>query len=87
MNEAAFHIGKGHKVVLVVQSIQTEESVIGDMFTHEDSEGEILTKQASKDYNRGRSYLSDIANRERVPVFDNVTEALQYVVDKCKGEV
>ena len=27
------------------------------------------------------------ANREGVPVFDNITEALQCVVEKCKEQV
>ncbi len=85
MNEAAFYIGQGHNVVLVVQGIQADTPVIGDSFSSQDP-GEVLSKAALKDYNRGRSYLSDIANREGVPVFDNVTEALQCVVDKCKGQ-
>jgi len=87
MNEAAFYIGQGHNVVLVVQSIKTETEVIADSFSNSENDGgEILTKQALKDYNRGRSYLSDIANREGVPVFDNVAEAVQCVVDKCKSQ-
>lgn len=85
MNEAAFHIGQGHKVVLVVQLIHAEESVIGDAYAKDGTKGEVLSKTALKDYNRGRTYLSDIANREGVPVFDNVAEALQCVVEKCKG--
>lgn len=87
MNEAAFHIGQGHKVVLVVQKIQAEESVIGDTYTNEGTKGETLSKSALKDYNRGRNYLSDIANREGVPVFDSISEALACVVEKCKGQV
>ena len=60
MNEAAFHIGQGHKVVLVVQSIHAEESVIGDAYAKDGTKGEVLSKTALKDYNRGRTYLSDI---------------------------
>lgn len=85
MNEAAFYIGQGHSVVLVVQSIHPDTLVKGDACSNKD-QGEVLTKAALKDYNRGRSYLSDIANREGVPVFDNVEEAVQCVVDKCKGQ-
>ena len=48
-------------------------------------EGEKLTKQAVKDYNRGRSYLSDFANREGVPVFDEIQEALECVISKCRA--
>ena len=62
MNEAAFHIGKGHKVVLVIQTIQIGEPVIGDTFSNDNTnaEGEVLTKYAYKDFDRGRTYLSDI---------------------------
>lgn len=91
MNEAAFYIGQaGTSVVLVVQSISPETEVSTDAYQSglrkgQAEPGEVLTKQALKDYNRGRSYLSDIANREGVPVFDNVSEAVQCVVDKCKN--
>ena len=91
MNEAAFYIGQsGTSVVLVVQSISSETEVSTDAYQSGlrkgiAEPGEVLTKHALKDYNRGRSYLSDIANREGVPVFDNVTEAVQCVVDKCKN--
>jgi hypothetical protein len=42
-----------------------------------------LSKQAIKDYNRGRMYLADLANRDGVPVFENISEAMQCVVNKC----
>ena len=35
-----------------------------------------LSPTAIKDYNRGRSYLSDLASRKGVPVFDTVSEAV-----------
>ena len=44
-----------------------------------------LSKQAVKDYNRGRMYLSDLANREGVPVFESVAEAVECVIMKCSG--
>ena len=68
------------------QDVQPDEPVIGDMFAQNESDGEVLTKTALKDYNRGRKYLSDFANREGVPVLDNITEALQCVVEKCKEQ-
>ena len=83
MNEAAFYIGQGLNVVLVVQNIPASSQVVAD--DHNTTHTEELSKLALKDYNRGRSYLSDIANREGIPVFDNVQEALQCVVDKCKN--
>ena len=82
MCEAAYHIGMGRGgVVLCVQKIP-EDGKINNM----DDEGETITRQALKDYNRGRSYLSDIANREGVPVFENISEALDCVVQKCKRD-
>jgi hypothetical protein len=39
---------------------------------------------ALKDYSRGRAYLSDVANREAVPIFDNIAEAVACVIHKCK---
>ena len=83
MCEAAYHIGMGRGgVVLCVQKIPED----GKINQGSDEDGETLTRQALKDYNRGRSYLSDIANREGVPVFENISEALDCVVQKCKTE-
>ena len=47
---------------LVIQTIQSGEPVIGDTFSNDNSnaEGEVLTKYAYKDFDRGRTYLSDI---------------------------
>lgn len=39
-----------------------------------------LTVQATKDYNRGRMYLSDYATREGVPVFQKIADALQHAI-------
>lgn len=44
-----------------------------------------LTIQAVKDYNRGRVYLSDLAKRKQVSVFDNITKAVQRAIDLCCG--
>lgn len=75
MCEAAYLIGLGCNVVLCVQKLSSDARI----------GGETLSSQAIKDYNRGRTYLSDYANREGVPVFDELTEALQCVIDKCKS--
>ena len=76
MSQAAYLIGSGCNVVLCVQHIQPD--TVLDC-------GDKLTEAARKDYNRGRSYLSDFANREGVPVFDEIQEALECVVSKCKA--
>jgi hypothetical protein len=82
MCEAAYHIGMGRGgIVLCVQQIPEDGKINQDC-----EEGEKLSKHALKDYNRGRKYLSDIANREGVPVFENIPEALDCVVQKCKSD-
>jgi len=42
-----------------------------------------LSAPAIKDYNRGRNYLSDLANREGVPVFEDISEAMECVIQRC----
>merc|ERR1712018_412394 len=83
MCEAAYHIGLGRGgIVLCVQQIPKD----GKVNSGNNDDGEVLSPQALKDYNRGRKYLSDIANREKVPVFENISEALDCVVQKCKSD-
>ena len=59
---ASHYVGLGCNVVLCVQQL-ADNAVIG---------GESLSPAAIKDYNRGRNYLSDMANREGFPVFAEV---------------
>nr|CAD7428197.1 unnamed protein product [Timema monikensis] len=73
MTLAAHYIGLGCNVVLCVQLL-VEDSILGS---------DKLSMLALKDYNRGRMYLSDLANREGVPVFDDMTEAVNCVIQKC----
>jgi len=42
----------------------------------------VLAERALKGYNRYWAYLSDVANREKVPVFSSISEALDCVVQK-----
>ncbi|KAG7212201.1 hypothetical protein KM043_012541 [Ampulex compressa] len=67
---AAHLIGLRAKLVLCIQSLP-EGCIVS---------GEKLTEQATKDYNRGRMYLSDYARREGVPVFQNIADALQHAI-------
>ncbi|CAL7942752.1 unnamed protein product [Xylocopa violacea] len=67
---AAHLIGLRAKLVLCVQTLP-EGCIVS---------GEKLTEQATKDYNRGRMYLSDYAMREGVPVFQNIADALQHAI-------
>lgn len=43
-----------------------------------------LTAAAVKDYNRGRSYLIDLARRQDVPVFSDFKQAAQCAIEKVK---
>ncbi|KAF2369214.1 hypothetical protein FHG87_000015 [Trinorchestia longiramus] len=72
MAMAAHYVGMGCNVVLCVQDLE-----IGSLV-----DGEMLTKYATKDYNRGRSYLTDQARKDGIPVFDKLTDALECVVKK-----
>jgi len=78
MCQAAYLIGSGCNVVMCVQQVTQDSSTVT-------IQGEAMSKAAVKDYNRGRAYLSDFANREGVPVFDEVQEALDCVIQKCKS--
>jgi hypothetical protein len=75
MCQASYLIGLGCNVVLCVQHLPTDARIAG----------ESLSSAAVKDYNRGRAYLSDYANREGIPVFDELQEALECVINKCKS--
>lgn len=44
-----------------------------------------MTVAAIKDYNRGRSYLIDLAKRQGVPVFTDIQAALQCTVAKVQA--
>ncbi|XP_046735209.1 uncharacterized protein LOC124404826 isoform X5 [Diprion similis] len=71
---AAHFIGLRSKLVLCIQSLPDDCTI----------SGEKLTQQAIKDYNRGRMYLSDYATREGVPVFQNITDALQHAIEEVQ---
>nr|AAM48376.1 LP06731p [Drosophila melanogaster] len=75
MTLAAHCIGLMYNVVLAVQMLP-EDCVLGD---------EKLTVAAIKDYNRGRSYLIDLAKRQGVPVFSDIRAALECTVAKVKA--
>ncbi|KAK0082901.1 hypothetical protein PV325_009668 [Microctonus aethiopoides] len=67
---AAYLIGLRAKLTLCIQLMPNECIVSGEQ----------ITEQATKDYNRGRMYLSDYATREGVPVFQNIAAALQHAI-------
>ncbi|XP_046570432.1 uncharacterized protein LOC124278705 [Haliotis rubra] len=75
MVEAGYYIGLGCRVVLCIQMMK-DATVIA---------GEELTESALNDYNRGRMYLSDMASREGVPVFDNIQDSVQCVISQLQS--
>ncbi|XP_055851824.1 uncharacterized protein LOC129916072 isoform X2 [Episyrphus balteatus] len=75
MTLAAHSIGLMYNVVLCVQMLP-ENCVLGQ---------EKLTPTAIKDYNRGRSYLIDLAKRQGVPVFNDLKSALECTAEKIKA--
>ncbi|XP_046801258.1 uncharacterized protein LOC111676490 isoform X2 [Lucilia cuprina] len=75
MTLAAHCIGLMYNVVLAVQMLPND-CVIGN---------EKLTPTAIKDYNRGRSYLIDLAKRQGVPVFNDIKAALECTVEKIQS--
>jgi len=76
MLEAAHYIGQGCNVILCIQHLK--DGVVID--------GETLTPTGVKDYNRARSYLADLANRDGVPIFDDVGEAVECAVKKLRHD-
>lgn len=74
MTLAAHYIGLAYNVVLCIQMLP-ENCTIGN---------DKLTSQAVKDYNRGRAYLRDLAERQNIPVFSEIKEALECAVEKVK---
>ncbi|KAH8418872.1 hypothetical protein KR222_007909 [Zaprionus bogoriensis] len=75
MTLAAHCIGLMYNVVLAVQMLP-DDCVLN---------GEKLTVAAIKDYNRGRSYLIDLAKRQGVPVFNDIQAALECTVAKVQA--
>lgn len=75
MTMAAHYVGLGCDVVLCVQRLP-EDCMIGD---------ERLSAQAIKDYNRARMYLLDLASREGISVFAEISEAVECAASRCKN--
>eukprot|EP00002_Diphylleia_rotans_P007836 TRINITY_DN1750_c0_g1_i2.p1 TRINITY_DN1750_c0_g1~~TRINITY_DN1750_c0_g1_i2.p1 ORF type:complete len:532 (-),score=128.02 TRINITY_DN1750_c0_g1_i2:539-2134(-) len=72
--EAAYFIGKGRHVVLVVNKIP-------DGFKFGDH---TVTPAELKDLNRARAYVSEAAKNAKLPVFDSLQAGLDYIASKAK---
>lgn len=99
MTLAAHYIGLGYNVVLCVQMLP-DFCVLGNdrvsniirfsfveieflrIFFHFSFQ---LTPAAIKDYNRGRSYLIDLAKRQGVPVFSDLKQTIDCAIEKVKS--
>ncbi|OQR67585.1 hypothetical protein BIW11_13435, partial [Tropilaelaps mercedesae] len=72
---ASYYIGlKKCKVVLCIQDV-----AVGTLI-----HGQTVSAIQAKDYNRGRSYLSDQATRSRVPVYSDIAEAVSKAAELAK---
>lgn len=76
MLEAGHFIGQGCNIVLCIQDLKPGVQI----------DNEKLSQNAVADYNRARTYLADLANRDRVPVFENVAEAVNCAVQRLTTE-
>ncbi|XP_055548922.1 uncharacterized protein LOC129732250 isoform X2 [Wyeomyia smithii] len=74
MTMAAHYIGMGYNVIICVQMLSNGCLLRGTQ----------LSNSAVKDYNRGRTYLIDLANRQGIPVFNKIQEALHCAVEKLR---
>lgn len=77
MVEIAYYLGRGRKMVLCINDIPQSEDPEVD--------GMKLSQRALKDYNRGRTYLANIANKSRVPIFTNVSDTAMCAVYLLRG--
>lgn len=76
MLEVGHYIGMGCNIVLYLEDIPYGGII----------DGEQLTEYAVKDYNRARTYLADLANRDGIPVIrGDIQAALNCVTDRLKG--
>ncbi|KAI2803884.1 hypothetical protein BLOT_008022 [Blomia tropicalis] len=78
---AAHYVGLCYNVVLCIQYIDSSSP-----FVISDGNKETwLSTDAIKDYNRGRSYLSDLATKVGVPVFSDINESVQNCIEKIQS--
>jgi len=75
MVEAAHFIGRGRNVVICMADVKASCVV----------DNTELGAHSAKDLNRGRLYLADIANREGLKQFTNITEAAHELVNIGKA--
>ncbi|XP_025202109.1 uncharacterized protein LOC112599412 isoform X2 [Melanaphis sacchari] len=73
MTLAAYCIAKSYRMVLCIQNLSKDNCIV---------RGEKLTQTAINDYNRGRTYLADLASREQVPVFESIKDAVEITLQK-----
>ncbi|XP_062545068.1 uncharacterized protein LOC134211811 isoform X2 [Armigeres subalbatus] len=72
MTMAAHYMGLGYNIVLSVEMLPNDCRINGFQ----------LSSSAIKDYNRGRTYLIDLAKRQNIPVYSSVEDALKSAVEK-----
>jgi hypothetical protein len=81
MVEAAYYMGRGRRLVLVLSDIPQPPQP-GSCTT---VEGMQLSSRAVRDYNRGRAYLASIAQKREVPLYTSTVDAALHAVYIVKG--
>jgi len=76
--EAAYYIGHGRNVVLVIQYFKETD------FTAKNGTETVngIRKTEMKDLNRGRTYLEDIAKQRGVHVFEKIDRAFDFITKR-----
>lgn len=46
-----------------------------------------MSELAVKDYNRARAYLADLANRDGIPVFEKIEEAVECAMRRLRDSL
>lgn len=72
MIECAEYIARKRDVVVVLEDVPPNHTI----------NGELISEAERKDLNRGRAYLADVSHRHGNPIFTNVIDALQDIIDR-----
>ncbi len=76
IGEAAYGLGAGWRLALVVTDIGEDDRI----------DGAVLPQAERDDLNRGRIFVRSIARQQGVPVFDDVEEAVEHAIRLVRGE-
>lgn len=95
MTLAAHYIGLSYNVVLCIQTLEENCKIGNDQVSHCATSKSFsnfsliiscqqLTPAAVKDYNRGRAYLKDLAEKQGIVVYDDVEKAVERAIEEVE---